>query len=272
MSRWTTEAVLAAAADWAWVPPDATEVRTDEYQLAAYPERYFSYPVCVLWSRSERPVDELIGEVGGHVRAWGHTEVHWDVSAATRPASTEAELLRRGATLADTSQILGYDMTPGLPDLGEPAGVRAQIVRDEPQVRAGLLVWREVWGEGGEPAAADVERELADARRELANWSEFRVVAFIGGEPAAFGGCTLAGGVARLWGAGTRPAFRGRGAYRAVLARRMAVARAHGATLALVKGRVETSAPILRRAGFRGYGEERTYRLALAGQTVRPTP
>jgi hypothetical protein len=57
-----------------------------------------------------------------------------------------------------------------------------------------------------------------------------------------------------------------------------------------VKGRVETSAPILRRAGFRGYGEERSYRLALdggtgrisghrrpgaepaAGQTVRPAP
>jgi hypothetical protein len=43
----------------------------------------------------------------------------------------------------------------------------------------------------------------------------------------------------------------------------MAVARERDATLALVKGRVETSAPILRRAGFALYGEERCYRLDL---------
>ena len=77
------------------------------------------------------------------------------------------------------------------------------------------------------------------------------------------GGYTLVGEVARLWGAGTRPAFRGRGAYRSLLAARMKLAREHGATLALVKGRVETSGPILRRAGFSSYGEERSYCLTV---------
>jgi hypothetical protein len=33
--------------------------------------------------------------------------------------------------------------------------------------------------------------------------------------------------------------------------------------MALVKGRVETSAPVLRRAGFEAYGEERAYRLSV---------
>lgn len=269
MTGWTAQAVLGAAADWTWAPPDARQVRTDDYQLVEYPEHYFTYPVCVLWSRSERPVGELIGEVGGHVRAWGHTEMHWDVSAATRPASTEADLLRRGATLADTAQVLGYDMTQGPPGPGELPGVRTEVVRDEAGVRAAQLVNREVWGDGGEPAAADIERELGEARSELADWSAFRVVSFVDGEPAGFGGCTLAGEVARLWGAGTRAALRGRGAYQAVLARRMAVASEHGATLALVKGRVETSAPILRRAGFRVYGEQRSYRLVLDAGTAR---
>jgi hypothetical protein len=37
------------------------------------------------------------------------------------------------------------------------------------------------------------------------------------------------------------------------------LARAHGATLALVKGRMVTSAPILLRAGFADFGEERCY-------------
>jgi hypothetical protein len=45
----------------------------------------------------------------------------------------------------------------------------------------------------------------------------------------------------------------------AVLAERLRLARAHGATLALVKGRVETSGPILVRSGFAAYSEERCY-------------
>jgi len=49
-----------------------------------------------------------------------------------------------------------------------------------------------------------------------------------------------------------------------VLAERLRLARAHGATLALVKGRVLTSGPILLRAGFADYGEERCYWLPLS--------
>ncbi len=40
-------------------------------------------------------------------------------------------------------------------------------------------------------------------------------------------------------------------------------ARDHGATLALVKGRMVTSAPVLLRAGFTDFGEERCYWLPL---------
>ncbi len=98
-------------------------------------------------------------------------------------------------------------------------------------------------------------------RADLASGAGFRVIAYIDGEPVSTGGCSLVDGMARLWGAGTRPAWRGRGAYRAVLAERLRRAAEHGITLALVKGRVETSAPILRRAGFQPYGEERCYRL-----------
>jgi GNAT superfamily N-acetyltransferase len=81
--------------------------------------------------------------------------------------------------------------------------------------------------------------------------------------PAACGGCTLRAEVAHLWGAVTLREYRRRGAYRAVLAERLRLARAHGATLALVKGRVETSGPILLRAGFTEYDEERCFWLPL---------
>jgi hypothetical protein len=261
VSRWTADAILTVAADWAWVPPDARHVRTDEYQLVGYPERYHTFDVQVLWSRSARPVTELVSEIAGHARSWGHSHAYWRVSDATSPAGTEAALRARGATLAETCQVLGYDMTGGLPDLSPPPGVRAEIASDEAGVRAGQRVYAEVWGNGQEPDEADIGRQLADVRAGLTDFSDFRVLAFVDGQPASFGGCTRIDGVAQLWGAATRTAFRGRGGYRAVLARRMAVAREHDATLALVKGRVETSAPILRRAGFVSYGEERCYRL-----------
>ncbi|HEY2576976.1 MAG TPA: hypothetical protein VGI74_11765 [Streptosporangiaceae bacterium] len=263
MGEWTADAVLAAAAAWAWVPPDAGQVLTDDYQLVSYPAHYNIAPVKVLWSRSSRPVGELISEIAGYALAWGHTEVEWDISAATRPAGTEAELLSRDASLTLTVQILGYDMTGGMPALAMPPGVQTEIVSDEPGLWADQLVSSHVWGNGREPSEADIARELPKVTRGLADWSAFRVVGFVDGEPACTGGCTIVNRVAQFWGGATRPALRGRGAYRAILARRMAVAREHGATLALVKGVVETSAPILRRIGFIPYGEERAYRVPL---------
>ena len=89
------------------------------------------------------------------------------------------------------------------------------------------------------------------------------MLASVGGEPAASGGCTLRAEVAHLWGAVTLREYRRRGTYRAVLAERLRLARVHGATLALVKGRAGTSGPILLRAGFADYGEERCYWLPI---------
>ena len=78
------------------------------------------------------------------------------------------------------------------------------------------------------------------------------------------GGLSVAGPAARLWGGAVRLEARGRGVYRALLATRLAEGAAHGCTMALVKGRVETSGPVLRRAGFEVHGQERLRRLRLA--------
>jgi GNAT superfamily N-acetyltransferase len=81
--------------------------------------------------------------------------------------------------------------------------------------------------------------------------------------PVSVGGCALTGKVALLWGAITLPASRGHGSYRAVLTERLRLAREHGATLAIAKGRTLASGPILLRAGFTDYGEERCFWLPL---------
>ena len=123
------------------------------------------------------------------------------------------------------------------------------------------------WGRT-EPTGAALAREFTDAIQDLATWSSFRVVASVKGEPASSGGMHAAhrggpGRVAQLWGAVTLRQYRRRGGYRAVLAERLRLAREHGATLVLVKGRIETSGPILLRAGFAEYSQERCYWLAI---------
>ena len=70
-------------------------------------------------------------------------------------------------------------------------------------------------------------------------------------------------GVARLWGGAVVPSVRGKGVYRAVLDARLSYAVAYGATMALVKGKIDTSGPILRRAGFAAYGREPVYDIPL---------
>jgi hypothetical protein len=258
------------------VPPDAEQVLTSEYQLIAYPG-HFQHPTQVAWSNATRPVDEIVDEVLAQARAWGRDRVYWWVrddaaipahassgeasttQASTAQASTEEVLQLRGGKLAETVQVLAYDLTDSLPDLDLADGTQAELVRDERTLRANHLVSAEVWEDRRERTPAAIKEELAGLLDAIKSWSDLRVVVFLDGEPAAGGGCGIVGQVARLWGAGTRSAFRGRGAYRALLAARIALACEHGATLALVKGQVETSGPILRRAGFTSYGEERSY-------------
>jgi GNAT superfamily N-acetyltransferase len=162
----------------------------------------------------------------------------------------------RGAVEHDAVGVLARDLAAGLGHL-PPAGpeVRSELVRDERTLRDARTVFREVWG-GPEPSPEQHERDLAEAALPVGEREAFQVVAYVDDEPASAGGCTRTGDVARLWGAATRPAYRGRGAYRETVRARLELAVQHGATLGLVKGRLATSGPILTRLGFTSYGEE----------------
>ncbi len=270
MGSWTPGRVLAAAAAMEWEPEGSVVVVTDDYRLIRYPDWVVNptFPAAhVTWSRTARPLEAVVGEVTAQVRAWGLPGVTWWVSGATVPEDTENALRARGAELTDAARVLARELAGGppdlgLPDLGLPGGVTVELVKDERTFRMASDITVLGW-ERTQPDAAEFARQLEEALADLRDWSSFRVVAMVNGEPASTGGCTLAGEVAQLWGAVTRPALRGRGAYRAVLAERLRLAAAHGATLALVKGRMVTSAPILLRAGFADFGEERCYWLPI---------
>ena len=275
MSAWTPRRVLDAAVSMEWRPAGAIDVQAADYRLIRYPDwaldpTFRAAQVTRSWGG--RPADEVIDEVLARVRGWGLHGVAWWVSAATgpaatapdatRPADTEQTLRARGAKQIDAVRILARELGAGLPDLDVPPDITAELVTGARLFRVSSDIVVRGWGRKA-PSEADQERDFRDAALDLADWSGFRVVAFVDGQPASSGGCTLSGEVAKLWGAVTLPAFRRRGSYRAVLAERLRLARDHGANLALVKGRVETSQPILVRAGFADYGEERCYWLPL---------
>ena len=234
---------------------------TDDYRLIRYPDWALdpAFPAAqVTRSRSERTAAEVIAEVAGRVRQWGRPGVAWWVSSATLPPDTEAALRAAGGKQIDAVQILARELNGDEAGWPGPGDVSVELVTDERTFQAASMVTVRGWGRK-EPTGTVLAREYAEAVTDLATWSSFRVLASVRGEPAAVGGCTLRGEVAHLWGAVTLREYRRRGAYRAVLAERLRLARAHGATLALVKGRVETSGPILLRSGFALYSEERCY-------------
>ena len=149
-----------------WVPPDAEQVVTADYQLIAYPA-YFQQPTQVAWSAASRPACQLVDEVLGQARAWGRDSVYWWVRPDTRPHDTEDVLLARGGSLAETVQVLAYDMTGGLPDLSLDSTAEAELVTDERTLRASHRVSAEVWDEHRERTPAVIAEELADAREAV---------------------------------------------------------------------------------------------------------
>ena len=265
MSSWTPRRVLDAVVGMEWSPDGAIEVLTDDYRLIRYPDWALdpTFPAAqVTRSGTGRGVPEILDEGAARVRRWHLPGVAWWVSSATSPPDTEAVLQARGGKRIDAVRILARELDRGPADLAVPADVSVELVADERTFRAASMITVRGWGRT-EPTRAALASEFTDTVQDLATWSSFRVLASVEGEPAAVGGCTLRGEVAHRWGGVTLREYRRRGANRAVLAERLRLARAHGATLVLVKGRVETSGPILLRAGFAEYDEERCYWLPL---------
>jgi hypothetical protein len=252
---WDAGSVLAAANDWVWMPRDGRWRRTDEF-VAVVPPDYMGLPVLVRVFGSRRPAAVLVDDVVGIARDWGHQRTSWRLSDTTQPAGLECELQQRGAVVEATLDVLAIPIGGELPDVQIPSDVTTRTVTDEATLRDALLVSSDAFP-GEQLTDARVAEGLDELRTGLAEGPVGRVVAYVDGRPAATGGWTLVGPVARLWGGATHTELRGRGAYRAVLAERLRLARAAGATLGLSLGRRETSSPILRGLGFTAYGEQR---------------
>jgi GNAT superfamily N-acetyltransferase len=259
-SQWSREAILAEARDWVWVPPDAYEDVTAAFRLTHYPERS-----SVQWSNADGPVVALVDEVERLARRAARPVLRWWVDDATRPTDTETVLRGRGYEHVESVDVLARTIGPAnLPDPAVPPAVVVAPVESAETLDAAVAIDAEVF-EWAPMTAAQRAHELSliDDGLRTGRWEVRRWVAMLDGSPVGTAGLTLPGKVARLWGGGVVARARGNGVYRALLDARLRWAVTQGATLAMVKGRVATSAPILRRAGFASYGEQRCYQRAL---------
>jgi GNAT superfamily N-acetyltransferase len=257
------EAVIAASNSWIWVPDNATATETDEYLIVRFPD-YFDHPLEVVRFTPAGPVADTVEMVLDRARDYGLPKLWWMVRLDS-PSGVRELLEARGATLDETLDVLARDLSGGAAELPPPAGAaELRWAVDPATIRDGLAVGAEVFG--GSVAPDDwIEDKSKRASVDVPAGKGGIVVAYTGGVPVATGSVTITDdGVARLWFGAVVEAARGQGFYRAVLAARLAYAARHGATMALVKGRIETSGSILRRAGFAAYGQELIYAVSLA--------
>lgn len=258
------EHVAAASGAWNWYPTDATTLETDRLLLVRWPDYYQAPPTAVRVA-PDAPVDDTLDVVAEHARAWGADRVLVWVKLDA-PAGLEDALRARGGVLDETVDVFALDLTDGAgrPDLAVPDDLEVRWQVDEATTRDALQVGVEAFEEGSLPPPERLHELAAEAAADLEAGRGATAIAYDGARPVAAGGLSLVDGVARLWGGGVVPDARGRGAYRAVLDARLEHAVARGATTALVKGRVETSGPILRRAGFEVFGQERSWVVGLS--------
>ena len=257
--RLPDDLVARESAAWVWVPDGAVTVETPEYVLARMPD-WFEIPLELLRLSPHRPVDVVVDEVLDRAQEFGKPEVNCWVKLHNDPSLDEV-FQARGGVPDEILDVLAIDLTAGAPDLGSVEGVELRWVIDADTARDEQLVDVEVFG-SSMPPEGELEAAADRGRRDVAAGSG-SVVAYVDDVPVGAGGLSLVGGVARLWGGAVREQARGRGVYRALLDAWIRFGIRHGATMALVKGRVQTSGPILRRAGFERYGEERSYRVPL---------
>jgi hypothetical protein len=267
----SAEKVVAASNAWSWIPDNATTEATEEYLLVRFPD-YFEHPLELLrFSPAEASgaFPAAVDTVLDRARRFGLPDLLWWVRLDSPPEVAEL-LVARGAVVDETLDVLAVDLSHGAPALLPPAReVTLRWATDVSTLRDGTQVGVTVFGGSMPPE----ERLVEEAKRDsatVASGDGGMVVAYFGGEPAGSGGkpvgsggIALAHGVARLWGGAVRQEARRQGVYRAILSARLRYGAAHGATMALVKGRIETSAPILRQAGFAAYGQEIMYRVPL---------
>ena len=174
------------------------------------------------------------------------TPWEWKHYSYDQPRDLPDRLVAAGFTREPAETLLVAEIADLELDVPPPAGVELRAVVDQQGVDAVVAVHDEVFGEDHSALGAMLARSLTQRPRRVE-----ALVAVAGETPIAAGRVQFHPGrdFAGLWGGGTLPAWRGRGVFRALVARRAALASARGFRYLQVDASPE-SRPILERLGF----------------------
>lgn len=237
------ERLERATWDLAWVPPNTRVVDRPEL-LALGCDRDVPYLNVVLRTRA-RPneLPRLIDEV-----AELHTgrPSRWTVADTVPTDDLERALIGAGYAVGHVHDAQVLDVAGFRP---RSTGIEVRRVVDEATLRDCWVVNDAAFG-ATERTETDVASELAACAADDANVQRF--VAYLGGAPVSSGGINLYPHLdfGLLWGGGTVPHARGRGAYLATVNARLERAAQRSIPVAGLYARAETSSPIVTRLGF----------------------
>lgn len=202
---------------------------------------------CVLWSGLDpASADAVIAREAAYFAGAGRS-VEWKLYSHDAPADLGRRLEAAGFVPEEPETLVALDLGGALPPPVDPEGVTIERVIDP--VRFGAIddLMAAVYGADEDWRSEVLGAELAAAPDRLSVYLAM-----------ADGHCVSAGWIrfnpgtvfADLWGGATRPHWRGRGIYRALVAKRAAEARERGFRILTVDASPE-SRPILERLGFR---------------------
>jgi hypothetical protein len=194
---------------------------------------------------SEQNADRVIAEQVAHYQALAR-RVEWTVYAHDGPADLLQRLERQGFSIGPREAVMVLDTARRPAWVDAPPTHHVVAIDDAQQLRLYAALAREIHGDDRSPLIRELEARLAERSREHVAY-----LAFDHGVPASIGRLytdprSAFGG---LYGGSTLEAHRGRGLYRATLARRVADALRDGARYVRVDA-LPTSQPILKRLGF----------------------
>ena len=194
---------------------------------------------------SEDNADRVIASEVAHYQALGRS-VEWTAYAHDEPADLLPRLERHGFSIGAREAVMVLDTAQRPAWLDLPPAHPVVRIEDAEQLREYAALAREIHGEAHSPIIRELEARLAEGSREHVAYLAFdqgapACIARLHTHPAsAFGG---------LYGGSTLEGHRGRGLYRATVARRVEDAIRAGARYVRVDA-LPTSQPILERLGF----------------------
>lgn len=194
---------------------------------------------------SEENAEGVIAREVAHYRALARG-VEWTAHAHDGPADLLQRLERHGFSIGPREAVMVLD-TSRRPEWVDAPPAHLVVAVDNPeQLRAYATLARELHGDDRSPLIRELEARLAEGSREHVAY-----VAYDHGIPASIGRLYThpSSAFGGLYGGSTLEAHRGRGLYRATVARRVADAMRAGARYVRVDA-LPTSQPILERLGF----------------------